>query len=404
MFLVLILVIFQAARGKMLSDPGLGWHLRNIDAMIAEGGWLHTDSFTQPRDGVHAEWRTNQWLGELPFWLGERWAGDEGVAAVATLILAFTLRILYTMMLRDGLPWPFAVFWLCVAALACSCSWIARPNLFTMLFTMLTVRFVEQFHVGRCSWRMLLWLMPLFALWANMHGGFVAGYLVLIPALSVEAFLSVVYRPVEKRSEARRRCLILLALTGGCFLATLLNPYGWTLYPWVFKLLGDPYFMTLHEEWKPTPLTNSGALQYAPLFVLFPLILLFSKRRPNLLELTLAAGWMLLALKGFRYLPIWVLIVVPLLARVSYGSPWVAAFVNKNLASTEPSSLFVKREGPGAWERVDRRIRGSCVFGGSRLLEGRFAQLLPEVVDAPGCSTSWSHGTDKARRRCVSFL
>src|SRR5438046_505339 len=136
-FLILVLIIFQAARGKMLSDPGLGWHLRNIDAMISEGGWLHTDPFTQPRDGVVQEWRTNQWLGELPFWLGERWAGKEGVAAVATLILAFTLRILYTMMLRDGLPWPFAVFWLCIAALACSCSWIARPNLFTMLFTIL---------------------------------------------------------------------------------------------------------------------------------------------------------------------------------------------------------------------------------------------------------------------------
>ena len=48
-FLVLCVIIFQAARGKMLSDPGLGWHLRNIDAMIAEGGWLHTDPFTQPR-------------------------------------------------------------------------------------------------------------------------------------------------------------------------------------------------------------------------------------------------------------------------------------------------------------------------------------------------------------------
>src|SRR5277367_1476172 len=129
-FLFLIVAIFPHARGKMLSDPGLGWHLRNIDAMIAEGGWLHTDPFSQPHDGVVQEWRTNQWLGELPFWLGNRWAGKEGIAAVATLILAFTLRLLYTMLLRDGLPWPFAVFWLCVAALACSCSWIARPNLF----------------------------------------------------------------------------------------------------------------------------------------------------------------------------------------------------------------------------------------------------------------------------------
>ena len=364
----------------MLSDPGLGWHLRNIDAMIAEGGWLHTDPFSLPQEGKPQEWRTNQWLGELPFWLGERWAGMEGIAAVATLILAFTLRLLYKMLLRDGLPWPVAVFWLCVAALACSCSWIARPNLFTMLFVMLTVRLVEQFHIDRCSWRRLLWLLPLFALWANMHGGFVAGFLILVPAFCVEVFLGVLHRSVELRRAARRRGLILLALTGGCFLATLLNPYGWTLYPWVVKLLGNDYFMSLNEEWKPPPLTNFGAVQYAPLFVLFPLIVLLSRRRPNLLEMCLAGGWMVLALKGFRYVPIWVLIVVPIMARASFGIPWVAAFVAKHLTSPDPSSLFARREGPAPWG-VWSVALAVLLFGGSRLLEGRFAKLLPQIVD-----------------------
>ena len=392
-FLVLILVIFQAARGKMLSDPGLGWHLRNIDAMIAEGGWLHVDPFTQPRDGVSAEWRTNQWLGELPFWLGERWAGDEGVAVVGTLILAFTLRILYTMMLRDGLPWPLAVFWVCLAALACDCSWIARPNLFTMLFTMLTVRLVEQFHIERCSCGGLLWLLPLFALWANMHGGFVAGYLVLIPALCVEAFLTVIYRQAEKRQAARRRLMVLFILTVGCFLATLLNPYGWTLYPWVFKLLGDPYFMKLHVEWKPTPLDNLAALHYAPLFVLFPLVLLLSKRRPNLLELTLSAGWMCLALKGLRYLPIWVLIVVPLLARVSYGIPWVAAFVNKHLVSTTRRACSSSGKGrcPGAF---GRSYSPSCASAARACSKAALLSCFPKSWTRR-CWTGWLHCTGR---------
>ena len=185
-FLVLILVIFQAAHGKMLSDPGLGWHLRNIDAMIAEGGWLHTDPFTQPRDGVRAG-VAHAINGSASCRSGSASAGRgrEGVAAVATLILAFTLRLLYTMMLRDGLPWPFAVFWVCVAALGTSCSWIARPNFFTMLFVMLTARLCVQFYMTAVvPGDTLLWLPPLFTLWANMHGGFVAGFLVLVPAFA----------------------------------------------------------------------------------------------------------------------------------------------------------------------------------------------------------------------------
>jgi hypothetical protein len=391
-FLVLCVIIFQAARGKMLSDPGLGWHLRNIDAMIEQGGWLHTDPFTQPRDGeAPAEWRTNQWLGELPLWLGERWAGREGVAVVATLILALTLRILYSMLLRDGLPWPLAVVWLCAAGIGTACSWIARPNLFSMLFVLLTVRVVEQFHKGQRSWRWLLWLPPLFAVWANTHGGFIAGYLILVPALCIEAFLGVIYRPAELRMAARRRGLILLGFTAACFLATLLNPYGWTLYPWVLKLLGNPYFMSLHEEWKPPPLTNAGALQYVPLFVLFPVVILLSRRRPTLLEVGLTGAWLLLALKGFRYVPLWVLMAVPVMARASSGIPWVKEFVDRHLSSSDPSSLFVRREGPAPWGAWSVALAVALVVGSrwlhvideSRQPEAQFVQLLPEVVDAP---------------------
>ncbi len=36
-FLVLSLVMVQTARQNMLDDPGLGWHLRNVDAMRQQG-------------------------------------------------------------------------------------------------------------------------------------------------------------------------------------------------------------------------------------------------------------------------------------------------------------------------------------------------------------------------------
>src|SRR5438105_2128648 len=81
-FLLTALVVVQGAQQAMLDDPGLGWHLRNIDAMRAEGGWLTTDPFTEPGQGEARPWRTNQWLGELPLWLGERWGGLEGIAVI----------------------------------------------------------------------------------------------------------------------------------------------------------------------------------------------------------------------------------------------------------------------------------------------------------------------------------
>ena len=38
-----------AREHSLLDDPGLGWHLRNIDAMREQGGWLREDPFGDPR-------------------------------------------------------------------------------------------------------------------------------------------------------------------------------------------------------------------------------------------------------------------------------------------------------------------------------------------------------------------
>jgi hypothetical protein len=258
----LVLVIVQTARQNMLDDPGLGWHLRNVDAMRQEGVWLTHDPFSRSPDGAPRTWLTNQWLGEWPRWLGERWAGPEGIAAVAALLLAFTLRCLFGMLLRDGLPWPVAVCWTALAALGTSCSWVARPNLFTMLFVLVTARVLEQSHTGNLSPGRTLWLLPLFAAWANIHGGFVAGFLMLGAALGIEAALAVFALEQATRRGARRRAVHVGLLTGGAFLATLLNPYGLSLYHWVFHLLGDPFFMDLHQKWR-SPDRQTGQTRQA---------------------------------------------------------------------------------------------------------------------------------------------
>ena len=379
-FFVVALIVFQTARQGLLDDPGLGWHLRNIDAMLAKGGWLTVDSFSEPRDGHPQTWYSNQWLGEIPFWLGERWAGLEGIAAVAALSIAFTLRCLYRMLLRDGSPWPVAVFWTSQAAMGISCSWVARPNLFTMLFVLITARICVLFHEGRCSRIQTLGLLPLFALWANIHGGFVAGFTLLGATLLIEGALAVFDSTSDGKHKARSRAVHLLVLLCGTFLATLLNPYGLSLYAWIFQLLGDPFFMDLHQEWRSPDFHGKGAIRFEGLMLLFPMLLALSKRRPNLVELGLAVLWFHFALTGFRYVPLWVLVVVPILARSTVAIPGLQEGARRLLPSGEGSFLFSIRRGrtPWAWSIV------TVVFllGVARCAERRFARHQPDIIPA----------------------
>jgi hypothetical protein len=338
------------------------------------------DPFTEPRDGQAQPWLTNQWLGEIPFWLGERWAGLEGIAAVAALIIAFTMRCLYRMLLRDGCPWPVAIFWTSQAAMGVSCSWVARPNLFTLLFVLLTARVCILFHEGRCSWRATLWLLPLFAVWANVHGGFLAGFTLLGATFAMEIALALFSLQPDGRASARRRTIHLFLLLGGAFLTTLFNPYGLSLYRWIFQLLGDPFFMDLHQEWKSPDFHGKGAIRFEWLMLLFPFLLAVSKRRPNLIELGLALLWFHFALTGFRYVPLWVVIAVPLLARSSLEIPWLQEQARRFLTAGEGDRLFV-----GYPDRVSWRgsLLGTLLLLGlARCAEGRLARHQPDILPA----------------------
>jgi hypothetical protein len=375
-FLALALVVVQTARQTMLDDPGLGWHMRNIDAMIGQGGWLREDPFSLPAGGRPAEWLTNQWLGELPLWLGERWAGAEGIAVVATILLAFTFRCLYQMLLADGLPWPGAAVWTAAAAMGTSCSWAARPNLFTLLFVLVTARVCERYHAGALPRRRTLWLLPLFGVWANVHGGFVAGFTLLGVTLAVEVTLAV----VAGDRAARGRAVHLALLIAGCFLGTLINPYGLHLYRWVFKLLGDPFFMALHQEWQSPDFRAKGAMRFEVLMLLFPLLLGLTRRRANLVELAMAVLWLHLALTGFRYVALWVLVATPLLARSSAAVPWVETQMER-LRRDAPDSFLLRG---GAWSAswVWSAAVALALLGSALAAQGTFAHHKPEIIPA----------------------
>jgi hypothetical protein len=378
-FLVLAIMIVQTAKGSMLDDPGLGWHLRNVDAMLAHGWWLQEDPFSRSPDGQARQWYANQWLGELPFWLGERWAGLEGIAVVATLVIALLLRCLFRMLLRDGLPWPGAVAWTALAAMGTSCSWVARPNLFTLLFALVAARICERFHTGAVSKRATWWLLGLFAVWANVHGGFIAGFVILGAAIGGE--LASAFAAVEDgdRTAAWKRATHLGVVAVGAFAATLLNPYGISLYRWTLQLLGNPYFMDLHEEWRSPDFHARGAMRFEWLLLLFPVLLGLTRRRPNLVELALAIVWLHFALNGFRYVAIWVVMATPLLARSSAALPFFARLASK-VRQEAPDSGLLRTKTAGGLPWIWSSIIAVGFLGWAKVGQGGFASHKPEMV------------------------
>lgn len=365
---VLVVGMLQRSQGAMLDDPGLGWHLRNIDAMLAAGGWLWTDPFTLPVEGVEWPWRTNVWLGDALLYGGWKWGGLEGIAAVTVLALAFTFVGLYRMLLADGLAWPVAALWTYLAALGTSLSWVARPNVFTLPGVMVAAWLCDRFHRGLATRRQTLWLLPMFALWANLHGGFVAGLIVLAVATAVETLLAVGIPHAKDRPGARSRAIHFALLTLGAAACCVVNPYGWDIYAWIWRLLTNPFFMNMNTEWQSPDFHGLGAWRFELFMLALPLVIALSKRRPSLVALALCVVFLHYALHGQRYVALYVLVAAPLVARLSVDVPWCKRLVERLKLPPALQQSLANPPRPSSWAPCGIVVIAVLLW--ARLVEG----------------------------------
>jgi hypothetical protein len=76
--------------------------------------------------------------------------------------------------------------------------------------------------------------------------------------------------------------------------------------------------MNLHTEWLSPNFHDADAYRFELLMLALPLLLAFSRRRAiSLMALTTSVVWLHFAFSGQRYVALWVLISVPLMARLS---------------------------------------------------------------------------------------
>jgi hypothetical protein len=153
-----------------------------------------------------------------------------------------------------------------LVAINLSFYWGLRPQVFSFTFFAIVVALSERFldretiqQMTRPAFVTLAAVFAvLFALWANSHGGFVAGICVfnlLVFCRAIEAYCK------DRDRRTILRCVILIA---ACSLATLLNPYGYDLHLWLIESLRVPRPEV--TEWHSPNLLADGAQKIWAIF------------------------------------------------------------------------------------------------------------------------------------------
>jgi len=273
-------------------ENDLFFELRIGTDILHSGVLPHFDSYSWVNRGTR--WDVPEWLAFVLYALAFQSHGFFGTwALMAILTVAAAWIVWFRLVQCSGPAWAFFLTTLMLLALKDCLQ--ERPYAFTypLLATSLIILTIGR--AGRP--KVLLWLLPVCALWANLH----QGVFVLVCLLLLYAFGDAVTalwrywqnKPTELGKAHRLSAGWMLGIAMGCACFGMLSPYGGRIYWNIFITLRDHNLMANVTEWNSAatlPFTQLEPL-IAVAVVVFGTLALSQKR-------TLADSLALIALLG----------------------------------------------------------------------------------------------------------
>ena len=304
------MIVIAALFVGSVQDPDFWWHIR-IGRWMTENGRLpSTDifTFTVPN---HV-WTDHEYLTETLMWLIYSNMGAIGIALVFGLVTYTGFYLMYRQVRRE--PFVIAGVGLALGAVAGSPIWGPRAQMITFALTCLELYWLQGYLSGRS--RALQFFPLVMALWANLHGGWVIGFVWLGIALVAE----LVGWVWDRENPAHRAHVRFLAIiTAASAVAVLATPHGFSLYLYPFQTVTSMAQERLIVEWF-SPDFHQPYLRPFEAMV-FVLIVGFALRRPKLYDLLLSMAALALALQSVRNVALFVAATTPVII-TTYSAYW----------------------------------------------------------------------------------
>lgn len=254
-----------------IVDPDLWGHVRYGQELIADG--FLPEVATHTYSAPDHPWINHENLAELAMAVGYERIGPVGLL-VAKCLLGMGIIGMMVVVARLHavgilVAWTLGL----LVATNLTAFFPLRPQLLSFLWCavmlVLLDRAFAQWHRREIQFVWLWAVPPLFVVWANSHGGFVAGLCVFgayLVGRSVELLVRGWQEERRKRKaesgeqggqaadkEKHKRLIwSMAAITGAACLAAVVNPYGVRLPLWLISSLGRP--RPEITEWAaPTP-------------------------------------------------------------------------------------------------------------------------------------------------------
>ena len=244
-----VYALFLLGGNRLLIDPDTMWQVTVGQWILDHRAVPETDVFSFTMRGQ--PWISTQWLAQVVFAKTYALFGWSGPVVISATAIAATFALFAKFLNRHLSESTTLVF--VAAALGLTVPHLlARPHVLAMPVMVAWVCGLIAAADRREA--PSFWLLPLMALWSNLHGGFVFG-LVLIAPIALDAVVSA-------KANSRRALVLRWAAFGvAALIASFCNPYGWNALLAAQKILALGSALPLILEWRPADFSSVGPLE-----------------------------------------------------------------------------------------------------------------------------------------------
>ncbi len=236
---LLLLILIMAIRTPLDSD--MWWHLRAGEETWQSGNVYRVDTLSYTREGE--TWINHSWLAQVIMIGLYRIGGYKALSLWVGLSAVISMYFVYFQMkelpiLRMGV--------VLLAAFVSSVVWSPRPQIFSLVFFGLVGLILYRHKwLGKDQ---LIWLLPIFIVWSNLHGGYILG-VILIGAFVLGELINKLIG-IESESALSMSKIGKLTMIGiAGFALSAVNPNGIDMWKIPFQTVGVESLQNLIQEW-----------------------------------------------------------------------------------------------------------------------------------------------------------
>ena len=326
------------------TDPDLFWHLKNGEITLASG-FATLDAYSYTARG-HT-WMAHEWPFDIGVYLLTKTFGYRAAVLVAGLLQALGTWTFVRLARERGASHALTVALTAIFLVFIAPTWGVRAQL-------ATTPMAGAFYFVLLGYRKnpqkpkILWVLPpLMFVWTNLHASFPLGFSIF----GFFLFGAVAERFLYRTPKGMRPIRPLAVTFAACTLVTLVNPVGlklWT-YPLPYLFSSTSYIQVV-AEWQSIDFHDPLKLVFAVVLCVIgilgigrPVTLATRRRfrlrlrsRFNLTDVALLVFATTMALRYSRLLPLYGLLILPLLGEI-VARTWPALSRRAEYVAARPS-------------------------------------------------------------------